>query len=332
MKKNLQKQSKITEKEEKNVQNGENSNKIKEKKPSPFLTNLKIKTSKIGTDLSLALLSKVNKVYKNNIIADIPYSKLDKNNKPVNDKQTLNIHIPTGDNLSPVIFYIHGGAWSSGDKAYYSEYCQKLCEQGFVVANINYRLLPHCTLYDIVCDCKKAIKHTLSKAKEYKIDTNNIFMVGDSAGAHLCALISGEWTKKGVKLSQNIRGLGLYYGAYDLTTFDQSNFGIIRTMGDYFKINLSDNVQEYFLKYSPAQYVTNNFPDTLLICGKRDKMFDQSENFVEVLEKNGVKYQLLFFPKTNKDAMHGFLNFINSSSSEKAFQTLLEFFKLKIMQ
>lgn len=331
MNKNKGKTSKSAEKREKNLQNLQNNNKIIEKKPSSFLTNLKIKTSKFGTNISLAILSKANKVYKTNIIADIPYSKLDENKKPINDKQTLNIHIPNCVDLCPVIFYIHGGAWSSGDKAYYSEYCQKLCEQGFVVVNINYRLLPDCKLYDIVCDCKKAIKFALNRARQYKIDKSNIFMIGDSAGAHLCALISGEWTKKNIKFSKNIRALGLYYGAYDLTAFDNSNFGIVRTMADYFKIMLHNNTQKYFLKYSPVQYVTEHFPDTLLICGKRDKLFEQSENFVNILDKNQVKYQLLFFPKTSKDAMHGFLNFINSQSSTKAFNTVIEFFKSRII-
>jgi len=317
--------------EQKAVNNKKKSSKTK-KSSTPILTKLKLQTAKLGTNISLAILSKPNKVYKTTFELDIPYALTPNSTNPINNLQKMDIHIPLDPPKKlPVIFFMHGGAWSSGDKAYYSEFCQKLCEEQFIVVNINYRLIPNYSLSDIVKDCKKAINYALKNHKKYRIDKNNIFMIGDSAGAHLCSLLAGEYTVKGTKFLNNIRALGLYYGAYDLSTFKLSPFGILRTLDEYFVSTIKSNkINTFYQKYSPSTFITSNFPPSLLIAGKIDKLYNQSTQFANLLKQNNVEYQTLYFPKNKKDAIHGFLNFINSQSSQTAFNAVMEFFKSHI--
>jgi len=108
---------------------------------------------------------------------------------------------PCGDTAScrPLVIAIHGGAWAGGDKSELAAFCDFLAKKGYAVANINYRLsLPSNILcwdtdsdsirlvraaFRAVQDAKAAVRFFRAHAAEYRIDTNNIFVAGASAGA-----------------------------------------------------------------------------------------------------------------------------------------------------
>lgn len=107
---------------------------------------------------------------------------------------------PCGDTVScrPLVIFIHGGAWAAGNKADFAPYCDFLAKRGYAVASINYRLsLPGNALcWDAdadsirliraaaraVQDAKAAVRYFRANASEYRIDPENIFVVGGSAG------------------------------------------------------------------------------------------------------------------------------------------------------
>lgn len=107
---------------------------------------------------------------------------------------------PCGDTAScrPLVIAIHGGAWAEGDKADLAFFCDFLAKKGYAVASINYRLsLPgnvFCWDTDAdsirlvraaaraVQDAKAAVRFFRANAAEYRIDPDNIFVVGGSAG------------------------------------------------------------------------------------------------------------------------------------------------------
>ena len=116
-----------------------------------------------------------------------------------------------------------------------------------------------------------------------------------------------------------------------LSTFNVSSFSILKTLDKYFKGIIYDNkLKAFYQKFSPTSYVSSNFPPTLLIAGKVDKLYEQSANFEQKLIENSAECQTLFFPKNRKDALHGFLNFTKSESSQTAFDKTIEFFKSHI--
>ncbi|KAI8836831.1 Alpha/Beta hydrolase protein [Chytridium lagenaria] len=99
---------------------------------------------------------------------------------------TLDIHcsetIGEGTPLRPVIIFIYGGAWSSGNKSMYIPLAETLQEAGYVVVVPNYSTFPKGKIGDMVYDIAHAIHWT------YGGDSSQIHLMGHSAGAHLCAL------------------------------------------------------------------------------------------------------------------------------------------------
>ncbi len=88
----------------------------------------------------------------------------------------------------PVIVSVHGGGWVYGDKERYQFYCMNLAERGFAVVNFTYRLAPEFKFPCQLEDTNKVFGWVLGHAEVYGFDTDHIFAVGDSAGAHILGL------------------------------------------------------------------------------------------------------------------------------------------------
>ena len=56
--------------------------------------------------------------------------------------QTLDIYAPANAKNLPVVVWIHGGGWQTGDKASVQVKPQAFQDHGFVFVSVNYRLLP----------------------------------------------------------------------------------------------------------------------------------------------------------------------------------------------
>jgi acetyl esterase/lipase len=89
---------------------------------------------------------------------------------------------------TPMLFFIHGGGWMTGDKAS-PDFLAKCLENGISVASINYRLIQDAQAEKIeppvkACleDAARALQFVRSKAAEWKIDKERIGGCGGSAG------------------------------------------------------------------------------------------------------------------------------------------------------
>ena len=104
-------------------------------------------------------------------------------------EQVLDVYRPKGEEGKlPVIVSVHGGGWVYGNKERYQYYCMDLARRGFAVVNFSYRLAPHHKFPASLADACSVFSWVLSHAEEHGFDTENIFAVGDSAGAHLLSL------------------------------------------------------------------------------------------------------------------------------------------------
>lgn len=114
---------------------------------------------------------------------DIPYA------EPALPRQVLDIYAPAGAKKLPVVFWIHGGGWQTGDKSLINSKPQAFADRGFVFVSTNYRLLPHVDMGTIVRDVAKAAGWVHRHISEYGGDPDRLFIMGHSAGAQLAALI-----------------------------------------------------------------------------------------------------------------------------------------------
>lgn len=96
------------------------------------------------------------------------------------------------DEPMPVIMYIHGGGWSSGDKAGVGgrEWNSYFAKNGYFAVNINYRLSGEAIFPAQIHDCKAAIRWLRANHVNYHINPEKIGVWGHSAGGHLAALLA----------------------------------------------------------------------------------------------------------------------------------------------
>ena len=114
---------------------------------------------------------------------DVPYV------TPTNERQTLDVHAPANAKNLPVVFWIHGGGWQTGDKKDVELKPQAFTEKGFVFVSTNYRLLPQVEMGTIVRDIARSIRWVHDHIAEHGGDPRRLLVMGHSAGAQLAALV-----------------------------------------------------------------------------------------------------------------------------------------------
>ncbi|MCS6852934.1 MAG: alpha/beta hydrolase [Gemmataceae bacterium] len=115
---------------------------------------------------------------------NIPYA------QPANERQMLDVYAPADAKAAPVIFWIHGGGWQTGDKSAVGLKPQAFTDKGFVFVATNYRFWPHVDIGTIASDVAKAIRWVHDHIAEHGGDPKRLIVMGHSAGAQLAALVS----------------------------------------------------------------------------------------------------------------------------------------------
>jgi acetyl esterase/lipase len=118
-----------------------------------------------------------------NLTSNIPYA------DPAHERQVLDVYTPDDAENLPVVFWIHGGGWQTGDKTDVQIKPRVFCERGFVFVSTNYRLLPHVEMGVLIRDVAKSLGWVHKNIADYGGDPTLIFVMGHSAGAQLAALL-----------------------------------------------------------------------------------------------------------------------------------------------
>ncbi|HZL89999.1 MAG TPA: alpha/beta hydrolase [Pirellulaceae bacterium] len=115
--------------------------------------------------------------------ANIPYA------DPAHERHVLDVYAPDDAKGLPVVFWIHGGGWQTGDKTDVQIKPRVFTERGFVFVSTNYRLLPQVEMDVLIRDVAKSLGWVHKNIDKYGGDPKRIFVMGHSAGAQLAALI-----------------------------------------------------------------------------------------------------------------------------------------------
>jgi acetyl esterase/lipase len=206
------------------------------------------------------------------------------------DKHKLDIYSPSDQTNCPVIFFVHGGAWKTGDRSYYPPLGNRYALEGFVTVVPSYRLAPKHPHPAQIEDVAAAFAWTVAHVREYGGDTNRIFVAGHSAGAHLAALLSLDHTYLAAQhLSpSSIRGVLAWSGVYDLTNGEgqEAVFGkdhLVRQQASPLS-HVKAGGSPFFVSYCEWDYFS---------------LPGQARAFSHALSAAGVPSQLLFIPAEN---------------------------------
>lgn len=196
--------------------------------------------------------------------------------------ENMDVYLPAGRSSATTncIVVIHGGSWSSGDKTDMDSGIIALRPllPAYAVFNINYRLANGTTILadQIVDDVNKAIDFIVNKSGEYKINANNIAIVGASAGGHLGMLKAYKYNADG-----RIKAMVDLFGPNDLTwMYTNHPFYLSLTQAllkNYIGLQQPVNPTLY-QNQSPINYVTTAAPPTQILHGTADSVVPISES------------------------------------------------------
>lgn len=115
----------------------------------------------------------------------------------VHPRHKLDLFLPPGaQGELPLVLWIHGGSWESGDKAP----CpfKNLTESGVAVVALNYPLVPESRFPSQFDACRAALEWLKENQTAWGVRFSRTYAVGLSAGGHLSLLLGAEAGVDGV--------------------------------------------------------------------------------------------------------------------------------------
>lgn len=184
--------------------------------------------------------------------------------------------------LSPAVIIFHGGGWEAGDKVTYATpLFEPLARAGFTWFSFDYRLTPAVSHQAQIDDVHTAVNFIRNNAKQFSINPNKIFLLGESASGQMVSLLAADPTLK-------LAGVISMYGVYDFEAMAKEItprsiptrlFGITK---------LNDAARKTLRKFSPLHNVHREMPPMLLICGTRDGLFPQHQAYLNKLKEHQI--------------------------------------------
>lgn len=232
------------------------------------------------------------------LISDIPY--IDDGNY----YHKLDIMYPNsiskGDQL-PVIIDIHGGGWMYGDKGLNENYCRALADKGYVVFDINYRLVPDVNVNEQIKDVMSALKWIGENINNYPCDSDNIMLTGDSAGGMLASYASVLLQSEELRNIFETESADINLTALVLTSpvsyMKDGGWFSIYTKPLWGKGYKNSKTYEY-MDFDKILPFAKEMPPTYLITSSGDTLAQkQTVKLYNLLKKNGVSCELANYGK-----------------------------------
>ena len=235
-------------------------------------------------------------------------------------KNTFNIIYPKETNQAlKTIIWVHGGAFIAGDKKDVQEYMVVLANQGYAIVNMNYQIGPKAKYPTPLIQINELYQHLENNIQKYPmIDTKNIVLAGDSAGAHIIAQYTLIQTNPEyadlVKITPMINpsyidSVILFCGPYDFQTLSHM-FKTTKT-----PTSILNNIVSFLAKrigtaylgdknwqtsnkwgeLTIKDYLTKAFPKTFLTDGKKYSFEQQGKDLVSKMREKGIEVTDIFY-------------------------------------
>jgi len=204
-------------------------------------------------------------------------------------KHKLDLYLPQGKTSFPVLLFVHGGSWRTGDRAIYKAVGERFARAGIGVAIPSYRLMPQNPHPAQIEDVAAAFAWVHGNIAQFGGDPAKIFASGHSAGAHLVSLLAldEKYLKKFDLERRSIAGVIAMSGVYNVDKLDTFIAG-----------DTGGNPGASKHDASPVAHARSGAPPFWISYCQWD-YFDlpkQARDFTATLKKNFVSVQLFYIP------------------------------------
>lgn len=244
-----------------------------------------------------------------------------------------------GDDIRPVIVWIHGGGLITGSRGGPAlEQRKRYLDDGYVIVSIDYRLAPETKLPKIVEDVRDAITWVRSQGPElFQIDPKRLVVIGHSAGGYLTLMagfvveprpqalvafygygdVDGDWYATPHAIYRKTRPLYTKEEAYQAIGAKETTNGGAKGRSAFYTYCRQNGLwpkevagfdpatqPREFDRFCPVRNVTKDYPPTLLLHGDDDidVPHQQSVDMAAELTRVGVVHEFISI----KGGGHGF--------------------------
>lgn len=240
-----------------------------------------------------------------------------------NFKLHFDVFIPKTEGIGKhaTILFIHGGGWVAGNTGMATGFLAYLASQGYVVFDIQYRLMDpklldvkrelgispvvdtrpwspdyvvgEFRIQDMVEDIGDFTKYLADPSHDrFGADLNNVFIIGQSAGAHLSGVSAFGYHNAAYKSifsdALNLKGVVLFYPPNDMANMVYRNHPLYTTFG--LIPGSPETNPDGFFYATPSNLIDANSPPCLIFHGTADKMVPpvNGQMIYEKLRRSGV--------------------------------------------
>lgn len=220
------------------------------------------------------------------------------------DELILDIYRPPArEDPRPAVVIVFGGGWVERSKADWSADAEKIAEAGYVVLNLNYRLMkpdgsnPWPDQFD---DIQRAVRWVRANVETYGVDPERLGAVGHSSGGQMVGLLGTRETRDNsdpalADYSSRVDAVVDLAGDMDLMIpFPDAGANDVATK---FFGGTREVVPEVYREASPLEWVDEETVPFLILQGSAgDPAFEHSRLMTEALHEAGVEVVYGEFP------------------------------------
>ena len=188
----------------------------------------------------------------------------------------------------PLIVFVHGGSWQHGNKRDYLFIGETFAREGFDVAVINYHLAPEHIFPAFIDDLAQAIHYLSQNQNKLNISTDNMILMGHSAGAFNVMSVVYSAQSQNFKYKDQIKAIVGLAGPYHF---------------DYVGDPLSEHAFDHKISYQqvmPYYFIEPNHIKHYLLVAEQDQVVER-KNTLDLdiaLRQKGNHSHIAVIPKT----------------------------------
>lgn len=239
-----------------------------------------------------------------------------------------------GRSKTPIIIYIHGGGWVTDHPSNYQRISVKMAKElKSIIISIDYRLAPEYKFPTGLEDCYYVVKKICQNRFIYNLCTDDITIMGDSAGGNLATVVCMMGRDRG---DFQLRSQILVYPVTNCDYSESSPYESVHENGedyvltagkmrDFVSLYQKDDVDRFHPYFAPmlAKDLSNMAP-TLVITAEFDPLRDEGEDYGKKLREAGNKVKIYRV----KRVIHGFFGVgINVKKIDETLDLIKKFLR-----